>query len=131
MKFPVPAKNAYRGNHEFQVGQYLVALHDSEGFPLELSLEIVKERMDLGEEDIVRPALAGIVIEAAERRWPPKRIMALFGQYEKLFGLTDLEAKMVYCMRTHEEMYDPVTCERRDRNELLAMRPRTQPCHAG
>lgn len=67
-----------------QLGINLVIMHDQEGFPLEMSLEMAAEQG-------IRPAWIGICLEASQRKWSKNLINRYIKQYDQLFTMTDAE----------------------------------------
>ena len=66
----------------------LVKLHDQEGFPIEMSLEMAKEKN-------IRPALLGIVAECASRKMSKNKTKEFVNAWERFFTPSNAESKCI------------------------------------
>jgi hypothetical protein len=77
----------------YEWGRTLVQLHDEQGLPLDISMEM---SLECGE---IRPAWLGICVEAAKRGWSIERVLSFAAQYDYLFHFSDAERQAVECMK--------------------------------
>lgn len=80
----------------YTLSRRLVEIHDAEGFPLDVQLQMAAERG-------VRVLLLGLLVEMAHRGWGKARVREVVRQWSRLWTPTPAEQQSVDFILAEEE----------------------------